>query len=81
LKKRSLFFLLTYRTNVAFMGAWIPPGEHTLRLSFAAPLWTLGVSISITSLFAFLLGVGLWLRARWRREDASDSAAKYHPDP
>ena len=47
--------LQLHRTNVALMGAWIPPGDHKLELSFRPVYWHLGVVISLVSLGVFLV--------------------------
>jgi hypothetical protein len=47
--------LQLHRTNIALMGAWIPPGDHKLELSFRPLYWHLGVVISLVSLGVFLV--------------------------
>jgi len=43
------------RTDLALMGAWIPPGEHRLQIDFEPPCWTLGKCISLAALALCLL--------------------------
>ncbi|MCP4603734.1 MAG: YfhO family protein [Proteobacteria bacterium] len=52
------------RTDLALIGAWIPPGTHNLYLSFTPPGWTTGLVLTAISLLVFLLLVVL-VRLRW----------------
>ncbi|MBI5882276.1 MAG: YfhO family protein [Elusimicrobia bacterium] len=47
--------LALHKTDVALMGAWIPPGEHQLVLSFEPSGWRWGLAITALSVFFFLL--------------------------
>jgi hypothetical protein len=54
-----------YRTNVAFMGTWIPAGKHKLVLEYRPDLWIPGLAVSLASGVAFLgLAVGALLGCR-----------------
>ncbi len=54
-----------HRTDVALMGAWIPPGKHRIELRFHPVYWRAAVVITAVSgaIFLFLFSV-LWLRRR-----------------
>jgi hypothetical protein len=56
--------LRLHRSNLALMGAWIPPGEHTIDLRFRPVNWRISVVITAVSsiVFIFLLFVVLWKR-------------------
>ena len=54
------------RTNLALLGAWIPPGKHKLELEFTPPRWRLGVGVSLATALG-LLGFAGWVVARRRR--------------
>ena len=44
-----------FRTNLALMGAWIPPGKHRLALEFRPRQWRTGMAISVLSVAVFLI--------------------------
>lgn len=53
------------RTNVALLGAWIPPGAQRLVARFRPLYWRPCVAISATSLLALVaLACAAWLRRR-----------------
>jgi hypothetical protein len=49
--------LRLHRTNLALMGAWIPPGRHLVKLDFRPCYWPVAIGISAVSgsVFLFLL--------------------------
>ncbi|MEK7858456.1 MAG: hypothetical protein AAB320_04860 [Elusimicrobiota bacterium] len=47
-----------YKTDVALLGAWVPPGEHRLSLHFEPVGWRLGLAVTAASL-VFLLVAAL----------------------
>jgi hypothetical protein len=57
--------LKLHRTDVALMGAWIPPGKHRIELRFRPLYWRVAVVITAVSgaIFLFLFSV-LWLKRR-----------------
>ena len=46
--------LALQRTNLALMGAWVPPGRHRIELEFTPLAWSLGRAISGLSLLLLL---------------------------
>lgn len=65
------------RTNVAFLGAVVPEGEHELRLRFASPAYRLGRVLSLVTLLGSILYL-VWaslLRGRLRRAAAGPPGA------
>jgi hypothetical protein len=53
-----------HRTDLALMGAWIPPGEHKVELRFRPLHWRLAVAVSVVSnaIFVFLFSIMLLKR-------------------
>jgi uncharacterized membrane protein YfhO len=57
--------LKLYRTDIALMGAWIPPGKHKIELRFHPVYWHVAAGITAVSgaVFLFLFSV-LWAKRR-----------------
>jgi hypothetical protein len=53
------------RVNGAFLGVWVPPGEHHLVLRYAPRSWSLGLGLAGVGLL--LVGAGLLPGRRHRR--------------
>ena len=57
--------LQLHRTDLALMGALIPPGKHELTLQFRPQYWSAAVGISAVSSVVFLVLFGIFCRRRW----------------
>jgi hypothetical protein len=55
-----------FYANIAFLGVFVPPGGHTIRLTYLPESFVRGRAISFSTL-ALLLGVGVFVRLRRRR--------------
>jgi hypothetical protein len=55
-----------FYANVAFLGVFVPPGGHTIRLTYLPESFVRGRAISFSTL-ALLLGGGVFVRLRRRR--------------
>jgi hypothetical protein len=55
-----------FYANVAFLGVFVPPGGHTIRLTYLPESFVRGRAISFSTL-ALMLGGGLFERLRRRR--------------
>ncbi|HXH91207.1 MAG TPA: YfhO family protein [Thermoanaerobaculia bacterium] len=55
-----------FYANVAFLGVFVPPGGHTIRLTYLPESFVRGRAISFSTL-ALLLGGGVFARLRRRR--------------
>jgi hypothetical protein len=59
-----------FYANVAFLGVFVPPGGHTIRLTYLPESFVHGRAISFSTL-ALLLGGGVFVWLRRRRLDAA----------
>jgi hypothetical protein len=63
-----------YRTDIALMGVWVPPGSHEVRFSFRPPGWTLRLTLAYlcSGLTATLLALGARKATKRRRHPIGD---------
>ena len=66
------------RANLGFMGAPIPPGDHSVELRYATPGIRAGLIVSIVSAIVLIVLLGLGVR---RRRNASAGGGSQQPAP
>ena len=56
-----------YQTNVALRGLIVPPGSHTITMTFRPTTYVVGTTLSLTTAVVLLLWLGLAGLTRFRR--------------
>jgi uncharacterized membrane protein YfhO len=57
------------KVNIGFMGAFLTPGPHTIKLQYFPPYYSIGKILSITALGFF----GLGLFGQWRKRGSAET--------